>query len=96
MQLLPELFADGVLDAHFEGGVFRLTLASIVAMPPQEGSNSGSAEEEGNRVAMAPKATLLLTEPAFAMLCDVLDGMRQEMAKADSIDQPASSPNFGG
>lgn len=87
--LLPDIFADAVLDLHFEAGVFRLTLAHVV--PPAALGNGGEGPAQ---MALAPKAVLLLTEPGFASLCQVVDGARQQMAEAAGAET-GSSPNFG-
>lgn len=90
-KLLPEVLADGVLDLRFEQGIFRLTLAGVAS--PGEAAADGQAPQAG-QVFLAPKATLLLTEPAFGMLCEIIDGVRKELAKTSQPAAPATSPNF--
>ena len=87
-QFLPEIFADAILDLHFEGGVFRLTLAQFV--PQQESPTDSSSN------VLMPKATLLLTEHGFGSLCEVVDHVRSEVAKREEEgeEEAASSPNF--
>ncbi len=84
-QALPEVFADAVLDLHFEAGVFRLTLAFAV---PTSASRGG----QGSPASLVPKAVLLLTEPAFRSLCEVVDAARQQMS--EGATDSGTSPNF--
>ena len=88
--VLPEVFADAILDLHVEGGVFRLTLAFAMPQPPGTPPPAGG---EGHPVTLVPKAVLLLTEPAFQSLCEVVDGVRQQLSEAGAA--AGGSPNFG-
>jgi len=85
-QILPDIFADAILDLHVEGGVFRLTLAQAI---PQADAMDPS------RYTLMPKAVLLLTEGGFASLCDVVDSARKQMMERVTAQQEiGSSPNF--